>query len=263
MTVLLYADWSTATGNPPWNSTGTATLASPSIPVGKVFDTNWASFYTWPNDGSAWANQIVFNLQNAWFSTAITSLSSSTWNHSAGRMLFEFKDATGDGNGGGTELIEAHATTVNNGRFRFYRTYGNSGTTPSSSGNQYVAIDWNGPSRYEVNWADSTNDTITTVEFAYDLNHGTANQRLRARKWNTGASPGSMLNADYTDGPAGNADQATELVLGNGNGTNTLWFRKIIISDDPSEDLSSWTPPSGSLFPFGAFRALPSGILVR
>lgn len=69
--------------------------------------------------------------------------------------------------------------------------------------------------------------------------------------WEVGQSVPSFTDATSTAGSAGTTDQPTGLQCGDSsNGTVELWVGKIIISDDITEDLSTWSPISGIAFPW-------------
>lgn len=219
--VILYANWD--------NGTGTYTAASPDVP--NAHSWTMSNVTKAVESASPWNGQTIVTL-NAWNSNVSTTLSSSTMQATSGRVLVEMdeQDPTF------YRIMRFSATDANNGDLWVVK----------SGGNLKVMARWNG----DTSTAEVSLGTYPTVpfavEFIYDLNNGTANQRLRARTWNIGSSAGSMNNATSTAGSAATSDQFTSFNMAPDGEMGGFAIGRIAVSNSTSEDLSNLSEGGGS-----------------
>jgi len=223
--VILYVNWGNGTFSSP-----TYTADTPDVPDAHTW--GFANSGTVQVEaGSPWNGQSVAYLPN-YNSNVSSTLTSATMQATSGRVLIEVNTADVTF----YKFARFSATNAANGVIWFVK----------SGGNLLVRAEWNGSgSTAEVSLGTyPTAEYI--VEYIYDFNNGTANQRLRARTWSIGGSAGSMNNATSTAGSAATSDQFTSFNAMPDGEIPGLKFGRIMVSDDTAEDLSAVSEGGGA-----------------
>jgi hypothetical protein len=123
--------------------------------------------------------------------------------------------------------------------FRSRRTTATvAGVQVSKSGSQVqVQLYWGGQEEVITYTPAGTEHNL---EFIYDTNNGTANQRLRYRQWVIGGTvPGSFTNCSGSSSAGATTGDFNSLECGDSDGIDGLYFGKMFFSDDTTEDLST------------------------
>jgi hypothetical protein len=215
--VTLYANWVHGS-----LVSTTYTQATPEIP----------NAHTWGLYGSRtvvtaspWNGQTLADFTAAWNDRAETTVSSATVQATSGRILVEF-DTISESQS--APIFALSAATASNGRIRIER----------GAANLTVTLRWG-------SWdGDNTVDLGTAptgpfvIELIYNTQHATANQRLQARTWAVGGTPGSFSNSTSSGGSAGTTNQFTSLFLGSGNDWSEYRIGRVIIANSTTDDLS-------------------------
>ena len=192
--VLLYANWKSA------NLSGTTyTYTTPEKPNAFTGTFN-ANNTIVASGGSPWqVGQELVDLDNN-FNCAIThTVSSSTIQATSGRIMFELAPTSV-----ATVLVSIEAATPANGRMRVSRNGG---------GNLVVSTLCAGGDGNVDLGAMSSNPFV--VEFIYDCNNATRSQRLRARQWDLGGTPGAFSDNTDVSSSASTTDQFTAFNFAN------------------------------------------------
>lgn len=224
--VTLYANWVHGT-----LSAGTYTQASPEVPNGHTW--TFTNSTKAVHSESPWNGQTLAEI-TSWNSSITTTVSSSTVQATSGRFLLEFNEL----DSGGYVLFMLRATTEINAHIWALK----------SAGNLKVQAGWNN----DTASAEVDLGTYPTGDFAleiiYDFNNATSSQRLRARTWAIGGSPGSMVNGTAL-GSAAAGDQFTSFTYAYDGESGGLHTGRAIFSNSTSEDLSLVSESSGPSIP--------------
>lgn len=223
--VLTYINWL------PANLSGaTYTTVAPEKPASVTWTfagsaAIYASSAPWPG------GQELVDLNNSGSDAVERTISASDMQATSGRIMIEMEPATVD------SVIpwRAEAATVGNGRFRVRR---------DGSGNLTVTLEYSGFGGL----CDVQLGAFPTVAFAveaiYDLGNATRSQRLRARTWSIGGSPGAFTDNSEPTSASGTTDQFVTTSFGDG-GAPGLAIGRVAFSNDITEDLSNLDEGSG------------------
>jgi len=215
-------------------SGGTYTAVAPDVPVAHTYTFGASAALVVDND-SPWDGQYLADLDVAYNSYVTSTLSSATMQATSGRVYIE---GEGKPNSGGSELLRLAPTTALNGRVKVEPNGTNMRVAFTvDGGNEQAEVDLG-------TWPASP----YAVEIIYDRGAATANERLRARTWALSGSPGSFVNSSPTIS-SGTTDQYTLLQLnysGDTPDSSPLQVNRIIISNDPAEDLSAVSEGGGA-----------------
>jgi hypothetical protein len=217
------------------------TQASPEIPNGYVVLVKDSNVEV--ESASPWSGQTLLDCANHWYDGAYWSgLTSAEITATQGRLLIEV-DTFGSANNGKL-VMHLEATDNTNFRIRVWRNAG-------SPDYMRVFLQWNGNgSEADVVFSAFPSNPFN-LEFLWDTNNSTANQRLRARYWEIGSSVPSFTDATATTGTAGTTDQPTKIFIAEyENDTVTARYGRLIVSDDITEDLSAVSEGGADLYAF-------------
>lgn len=240
--VGLYIDWK--------NGSGTYTAATPDKPNGHSFTFDNSTIDV--EAAAPWNGQKLATL-TSWNSAITSTISSAVVSTTSGRFLVEI-DSTAY-SGADHLIMVRHLANEFLGHFWAQRVGGT---------NLRVSMSWNSESSIAEVDLGTYPTTAFALEIIYDATNATANQRLRARVWSIGGSPGAFVDATYTFGPSGTMSEFTQLRLGEGE-QGGLRFGRVIASNSITEDLSlvsEASPAATPLVPIAAQR-FPTALLAR
>jgi hypothetical protein len=214
--VLFYTNWEHGS-----LVSTTYTQATPEIPNAHT----WTFAGTIDVDsGSPWNGQSLANFTEHWSKKASTVVSSATASTTSGRLLVEV-DETADASstvfrlaGDGVVLLASY----------------------SAAGDLIVYSHANGAAQTNEINMDEWPDQPFALEIIYEFDNATADQRLRARAWTVGGTPGSFVDSTSTFGNAANGAEFTALALGYNDGFKGK-IGRFILSNSITEDLSAVT----------------------
>jgi len=219
--VLLYTNWDHGT-----LASGQFSHAAPNIPNTFTWDTASGSIIQ--DNDTPWNGQYLFDSSVNWYDGLFATLTSATVQATSGRLLVEV-DSFGVDN---SPILGLYASNRSNGSLNIRR----------ESGNVNVGLAWDGWNGANVVALGAMPSVPFAIEVIYNTQHATANQRLQARMWNIGSTPGSFNNSSTSDGSAANTDQFISLYLADpGNNPTNSIFGRVIISNSTTEDLSAIT----------------------
>ena len=225
MAVTLYADWENGSYSAP-----TYTAATPDIPNGHTWTGNGTNYSRAVDNDAPWSGQTCLFVTNATNDYWQSTVSASEVQASLGRVLVEMEG----GQAARVQFLLQNGAEYWDGRLLIWQTAG---------GNLEVQLLWQGGNTATVDLGTYPSGAYV-VEVIYDTNNATASLRLRARTWTLGGSPGSFNNTGSSTS-AGSQDQPDGVFFGDSGSGVDAQLGRVIISDDISEDLSSWSPGGG------------------
>lgn len=214
--VTLYANWVHGA-----LASSTYTAAAPERPSEHAYTFQSASLTT--EAGAPWDGQTLATLP-FWYARIYTTVSAATTPTTQGRFLVELNAQEP---GGAHIIMLRHAANEWDGHIWFQQ----------SGGNLHVNMGWNGDSSSAQVNLGAYPTVPYAIEVIYDGTNATANQRLRARWWAIGGTPGSFTNATSASGGPAALAEFTELRIGDEELAG-LKFGRIIFSNNLAEDLS-------------------------
>ena len=229
MTILVNIDWANGTLD---QTANTYTAATPDVPNGQVIagtqDSTIDVFASAP-----WNGQSLFNCTHWYDGSSTTSFSALS---GARRFLVQV-DPTNIPTGSATRplFVVKNAASQFDYRVDVLRLLADTFLRVRCNLNSGSGIE------HYVDFGTWPSAPFN-LEFYVDPNNATESQRLRARYWDVGASPGAFVNRTSGSGTyQGNfAAEPDQLNLADpGNNDVYAAFGKIIISDSISEDLSA------------------------
>lgn len=228
MTVQFHVDWVNGTLD---QTADTYTFATPDLPTSGTF-ANTGDATIDVTAASPWNGQSLFRCTH-WYDGAFrTSLSGLPSSQIRGLIQMDLTDITASG--------EYTFLRVKREGFT-----GNGGVTvgTDTSGDLQFKIQIGATTQW-VRWTGTNVMDLTNLNFEFisDPNNATESQRLRARYWSVGGSPGSFVDRTGGDGSyQGTADTKDTVVIAdpNNNGHTGLYVGKIYVSDSITEDLSA------------------------
>lgn len=225
--VGLYVNWVNGSYSSP-----TYTAASPDKPNSQAWTKTGTGFSIAVDNDSPWSGQtcaFVTDANNDYVDATVTS---SEVQATSGRVLVEVQVGTW---GGLRHQFWMFATNWWDGRLTIRENTG---------GVLYVRMEWQGGQTAFVDLGAHPTGAYV-VEVIYDTNNATASQRLRARTWTLGGTPGSFTDTGSSSS-AGSTNQFVTVRLGdNGSGVDAQ-FGRVMVSSDISEDLSAVTEGGGA-----------------
>lgn len=202
--------------------------------------------------GGDWASRNVLSFADHWSLSARMTEDVANLAGNRGRMLVLMEITSSEALSTSQPFFGIHAATAANGEY----------IARIGGGNMVVRGRWNSGQEDEVGLGTAITEEPIWIEIKWDMTLGTANQRLQARMWALGDSPGSFQLCSGAHSYA-SIDAFTTLRIGNPGNTAAYRYGHIIVSDDPDDDLTAYTDteayPTG---PEAAVLSSPSVISI-
>lgn len=236
MTVRFKVDWTTGTFDTGADTYTQATPETPNAGVLALIDTY--SEQTPSSGGFAGRSVLQLDSWNAGVSEeTVSSLSGS------GRLLVQYDYDSANPPGGDARLIRLRDAATTAWQLRIYI---NSASTPYLWGR----LQTEGGSFDRNVTFSAFSDVACNIEVVFDTNNATSSERFKMRYWDIGSSPGSWTShsSGGTDAQVNPVTVPDALVIADpGNGPVRGQVGTILISDDPTEDLSALLEQQGNI----------------